>query len=418
LLWPLLFALTIPATGTFELPPGTVEIADEIRLPDGAHDLTIVGGRNTTLHAMGSFNGRAILSCKQCRGITFRDFAVDGNRAALEQRQQPPPGNLAFAKHFRNNAILVEDSDGVTFQKLRFRNVAAFAILVKTCQNVLIEDSSVRDSGSRNALGRNNTTGGFLLEEGSGPFKVARSHFENILGNGLWTHSYYWALRNHDGEFTDNTFDLIGRDAIQVGRSTRVQVHGNRGRRIGFPVEAVDREGLANPVGIDTAGNVDDCTYENNSFEEVNGKCIDLDGFHDGVVRANTCINRGKPEDYIYGNFGIALNNAAIVKSENITIADNRLEGMKFGGIFVVGSGHRIVGNRMTKLNLAHSEQPGLLASGIYLAGGAERVDPARNLRIEDNVISGYGMAAHCVGAAPTVKLSESVIRKNTCRDE
>ncbi|HME10180.1 MAG TPA: hypothetical protein VKG25_24215, partial [Bryobacteraceae bacterium] len=150
--------------------------------------------------------------------------------------------------------------------------------------------------------------------------------------------------------------------------------------------------------------------------EEVDGKCIDLDGFHDGAVRANTCINREKLENYPYGNFGIALNNTPIVKSENISITDNLLEGMKFGGIFVIGAGHHISGNQMTRLNSAH--QPGLLASGIYLAGGAAKDDPARNLRIENNVISGFGMAAHCVQAAPTVKMSDSVIQNNICRDE
>ena len=414
LLLPLLFALTAPATGTFALPPGAVDIAAEIRLPDGAHDLTILGGPNTVLHASSTFSGRALFSCLHCRHLTFRGFAVDGNRDALETRQPPPPGNLAFARYFRNNGLLVEDSDGVTFQKLQFRNIASFAILVKTSQNVLIEDCSVADSGSRNASGKNNTTGGFVLEEGTGPFRIVGSHFRNIRGNGAWTHSYYWALRNHDGEISGNTFDEIGRDAIQVGRSTRVRVHDNRGRRIGFPLEVVDQD----PVGIDTAGNVDNCTYENNLLEEVDGKCIDLDGFHDGAVRANTCINRGNAEDYPYGNFGIALNNTPIVQSGNVSITDNHLEGMKFGGIFVVGSGHRISGNQMTRLNTAHSVEPGLLESGIYLAGRAEKVDPARNLVIENNLISGFRMAAHCLEAAAAVKMGDSVIRKNACRDE
>ena len=414
MLLPLLFALTAPATGTFRLPPGTVEITAEIRLPDGAHDLTILGGLNTVLHASSTFSGRAIFSCLHCRNLTFRGFTVDGNRNALETRQPPPPGNLAFARYFRNNALLVEDSDGVTFQNLQFRNIASFAILVKTSQNVLIEDCSVADSGSRNASGKNNTTGGFVLEEGTGPFRILRSHFRNIRGNGAWTHSYYWALRNRDGEIGGNTFDEIGRDAIQVGRSTRVRVHDNRARRVGFPVEVVDQD----PVGIDTAGNVDNCIYENNLLEEVDGKCIDLDGFHDGTVRANTCINRGRAAAYPYGNFGIALNNTPIVQSGNVSITGNHLEGMKFGGIFVVGSGHRISGNQMTRLNTAHSIEAGLLESGIYLAGGAEKIDPARNLLIENNLISGYQMAAHCLQAATTVKKSDSVIRKNICRDE
>ena len=414
MLLPLLFALTVPPTGVFQLPSGAIEIAAEIRLPDGTHDLTIVGALHTTLRASNAFSGRALFTCKHCRDLIFRDFAVDGNRDALEQRQSPPPGNLAFAKYFRNNGILVEESDRVTFQKLHFRNIASFAILVKTSQHVLIEESSVADSGSRNALGKNNTTGGFVLEEGTGAFRIVRSHFENIRGNGVWTHSYYWAPRNYDGEIEENTFEQIGRDAIQIGRSTRVRVRNNYGKRIGFPVDLVD----ADPVGIDTAGNVDHCTYEDNVFEELDGKCIDLDGFHDGAVRANTCINRGKSEDYPYGNFGIALNNTPINQSENISITGNRLSGMKYGGIFVVGTGHHISGNQMTHLNSAHSAEPGVLQSGIYLAGGAAKPDPARNLRIENNLITGYRMAAHCLEAASVVNVGESAIVNNICRDE
>ncbi len=74
----------------------------------------------------------------------------------------------------------------------------------------------------------------------------------------------------------------------------------------------VDVENGGTPVGIDTAGNVDQSTYEHNRFEEIDGKCIDLDGFHDGAVRGNTCINRRPPEDYPFGHFGIVFNNASI----------------------------------------------------------------------------------------------------------
>jgi len=379
---------------TFALPPGLVEIASEIRLPDGTHDLIVTGGRDTTLRAADSFQGRAIFSCTNCRNIAFRNFAIDGNRDALEQRVMPPSGNRAFAKYFRNNGILVDESDGVTFRNLHFRNIASFPILIRTSQHVIIEDSSVVDSGSRNPAGQNNTTGGFVLEEGTGNFRILRSRFENIRGNAVWTHAYYWAARNYDGEIADNAFHQIGRDAIQVGRSTSVRVHHNYGRAIGYPAEIVD----ADPVGVDTAGNVDNCVYEKNVFEEVNGKCFDLDGFHDGVVADNICINRKKPEDYPRGNFGIALNNTPILRSENIFITGNRLEGMRYGGIFVIGSGHQITGNQTGE---------------IYLAAGASKPDPARNLRIENNLIKG---GTKCIEAAPSVKLTDSVILNNTCR--
>ncbi len=185
------------------------------------------------------------------------------------------------------------------------------------------------------------------------------------------------------------------------------------------------------PVGVDTAGNVDHSIYTENHFEEVNGKCIDLDGFHDGEVIFNSCVNKGTARDYPNGQFGIVVNNANIdMKSENITIANNTIDGAKYGGMFVVGSRHRIERNRLLNVNLAHCNesgakfgclsipgQPDYLQSGIYLAARAERPDPSRNLIIRDNVITGHKMSVRCIMAAPGVLLEDSEIASNHCED-
>jgi hypothetical protein len=428
----LLFAaLTFPATGAVRLPPGTIEVDAEIRLPEGAHDLEI-SGQGTTLRASAKFRGRAILSCHGCRNLRLRNFAVDGNRAALEKPLPLPPTDWTFERFYPNNGLLFENCDGLFADRLHFRQIANFAILVTASRRVSIEHATVRDSGSRNAKGRNNTSGGILLEEGTEDFRVLDSSFVNIRGNALWTHSRYRSPRNLRGRFVNNRFTEIGRDAIQVGHAAHVEVSGNIGARIGFPVEIVDLEGLGNPVGIDSAGNVDHGVYANNQFSEIDGKCIDLDGFHDGAVRGNVCINRGAPEAYPFGNFGIAMNNASVeMHSANIRIEDNRLEGMKFGAMFVLGSGHRILRNRMRRLNTAHCNEtharfgclalpgePGFLESGIYISDHGEKPDPARHIVIEGNIIGGYKMAAHCIEAAPGVKLSENTLTNNHCFNE
>jgi Right handed beta helix region len=427
----LLIALPFPATGMVHLPSGITEVTSEIRLPDGAHDLTIVGDRST-LRASANFHGRAIFSCHGCRQISFRNFAIDGNRQALEKPMPLAPTDRSFASFFTNNGILIEDSDGLSVDHLDFERIPSFAIIVNHSNNVLLDHVSVKDSGSLNAKGRNNTTGGILLEEGTNQFTVADSVFGNIRGNGVWTHSRYRSPRNNGGKIANNTFFDIGRDAIQVGHATSVQVVGNSGARIGLPASLVDVENAGTPVGIDTAGNVDRSVYEDNNFEEVDGKCIDLDGFHDGAVRGNTCVNRGAPEDYPYGNFGISINNTSIeMQSKNIVIEGNQLSGMKFGGIFALGEGHIIRNNRMTRLNTAHCNEtharfgclaiagePGFLESGIYLAKGGERPAPARNITIENNIVNGYKMAEHCIETAPSVKLSDNILRNNTCTNE
>ncbi|HYL73875.1 MAG TPA: right-handed parallel beta-helix repeat-containing protein [Bryobacteraceae bacterium] len=426
----LLVTLSFPKTGTVHLPRGSVAVSSELRLPDGAHDLTIVGD-HTVLRVSPKFQGRAVISCKDCRRLNLRNFAIDGNRQVLEKPLPMAPSDQAFSRFYPNNGALIENTDGLVVDHVDFTGITNFAVLVNHSKDVLLDHITVRDSGSRNAKGRNNTSGGILLEEGTESFTVADSEFHNIRGNALWTHSCYGSPRNSKGKFANNKFFDIGRDAIQLGHATEVEVSGNTGSRIGLVTELIDVENSGTPVGIDTSGNVDRSRYEYNHFEEINGKCIDLDGFHDGAVRGNTCINRGKPEDYPWGHFGIVFNNANIdMQSQNIVVEENELNGMKFGGIFVIGTGHKILRNRLLHINTAHcnenAKQFGCSAlgetevfeTGIYLGSHAERPAPARDNLIEGNTISGWKMAARCVQAAPGIKPADNTIRNNTCKDE
>jgi hypothetical protein len=426
----LLVTLSFPQTGTVHLASGPIEVSSELRLPAGTHDLTVIGD-HTVLRASASFQGRAILSCQGCRRVTFRNFAIDGNRAALEKPLPLPPSDKAFAAFYSNNGILIEDADRVEMDHIDFTNIANFAILVNHSHDVLLDHISIENSGSRNAKGRNNTSGGILLEQGTDTFTVADSIFRNVRGNAVWTHSYYGSPRNRSGKIANNKFFDIGRDAIQVGHATEVLVAGNTGNRIGYPVDLIDVEGGGTPVAIDTAGDVDRSDYEFNRFEEINGQCIDLDGFHDGIVRGNSCINRGKAEDYAFGHFGIVFNNSNIdMQSQNILVEENELDGMKFGGIFLIGTGHRILRNRMRRLNTAHCNEnrqqfgcsvlgePSVLETGIYLGSHAERPAAARSNRIEGNTISGWKMKTRCIQAAPGVKLTDNTIKGNICSDE
>lgn len=342
-----------------------------------------------------------------------------------------PAANQTFASVFANNGMLFEDADGVSLDHIDLVDIANFAILVNHSRKINLEHVSVKDSGSRNGKGRNNSSGGILFEEGVDTFTVSDSSFMNIRGNAIWTHSRSGSPRNRTGKFINNRFENIGRDAIQVGHAIAIEVSGNIGTRIGFPVDLIDVEEGGTPVAIDTAGNVDNSTYEHNEFSEINGKCIDLDGFHDGFILGNKCINRGKPEDYPFGHFGIVFNNAnRDMQSQNIDVEDNDLEGMKFGGIFVIGTGHKILRNRLLHINTAHCNEnakqfgcgalgePDVLDTGIYLGSHAEHPAPAHDNIIEGNTITGWKMKTRCIQAAPGVKLSDNTIKNNTCTDE
>jgi len=416
-----------------ELPAGVTEIQAEIEIPPGATDIEIRGAPSgSTLRASNQFQGRAIFSCERTNRVRFANFAIDGNRLSLEQRSGLPGFSTPFARFTIGNGILAASAASLKISNVRFANVPGFAILVSRCRDVSMESVRVVDSGSRTPSGRNNSTGGILLEEGTRDFTVTRCDLRQVRGNGIWTHSLATAPQNGDGLIASNHFERIGRDAIQVGHGVRVRVEDNTGREIGYPLEDVDIEDLATPVAIDTAGDTTRSEYARNQFSEVNGKCLDLDGFHDGKVRGNTCANHQGAEHYPYGNLGIVFNNSdAAMVSKEIELEDNTLVGTLFSGIFVIGENHHIAHNHLRHINLAHCDgkmakfgcnyapdQPALLRSGIYLASGGEHPSPARANVIEDNEISGFGMSANCINAAPGVAIAANRVANNTCRDD
>lgn len=424
-------AMLAQPTGVIHLPSGIIEISSELKLAPGAHDLTIAGS-NTILKASGRFEGRAILSADGARNLRITGISIDGNRQRLARPLEMAPPENYFRVYYSNNGILLDRAAGIEISNVHFTNIVNFAILISRSSGIRIADTTVADSGSLEPHGRNNTTGGIVIEEGSSDFSVRHCTFRNIRGNALWTHSLYISPRLKDGVFSENYFDTIGRDAIEVAHATSVRVEQNTGTHIGYPAPIVDVEHGGTPVAMDTAGNVDQSSYLRNTFTEIDGKCIDLDGFHDGVVRENQCVNGGHAEDYPFGHFGIVMNNAnPDMQSVNIEISGNVIDGTKFGGLFVIGRGHRIIGNTFAHLDLAgcnenaakfgciyKQDEPKMLESGIYLGRGAERRTETRGNIIRGNRISGHKMATRCIAAGPGVSLAANTIDGNQCRDD
>ena len=383
----------------------------------------------TTLRAAADFQGPAIIVVTGA-GVHLRGFTIDGNRDALEIRSGLPGYDTPFVKFTRNNGIMASGITALALDHIKLRKIAGFAVLVASSRGVTIDRLQVTDSGSRNTAGRNNATGGILLEEGTSDFRVTNCDLRNIRGNGIWTHSLYTSPRNAAGLIALNHLANIGRDAIQVGHARDIRVEENTGLWIGYPEEDVDIEGRAIPVGIDTAGNVQGSSYARNRFQEIDGKCIDLDGFHDGVIRANQCVNDLPPKTYRFGNYGIVMNNSnPDMQSKNIRVMDNTIDAPLFGGIFVIGTGNRVAHNRLLNVNTAHCNdgaaqfgcyyaagQPDMLRSGIYLGLGAERPAPAKDNVIEDNQITGYEMNTYCVVTAPGIDPKANTVRGNTCQ--
>ena len=419
------------SSGVVHLPSGVIEISSELTLAPGAHDLTIAGS-NTTLRASNRFRGRAMVSSDGARNIRIIGLSIDGNRDQLAQPLEMAPPENAFRVYYANNGILFDRAQRLEISNVHFTHIVNFAILISRSSGVRIANTTVGDSGSLDPRGRNNTTGGIVIEEGSSDFSVRDSTFHNIRGNALWTHSLYTSPRLNQGVFSDNHFDTVGRDAIEVAHASAVRVERNTGTLIGYPAPLVDIEHGGTPVAMDTAGNVDHSSYLRNHFSEIDGKCIDLDGFHDGTVHENECVNRGAAADYPFGHFGIVMNNSnPDMQSVNIEISGNLIDGTRYGGLFVMGSGHRIVGNTFAHLDLAgcnesgakfgctyKQDEPELLESGIYLSRGVARMEETRGNLIRDNKISGFKMKTRCIAAGPGVSLAANTIDGNQCRDD
>jgi hypothetical protein len=422
------------ARGVFTLPPGVTTLKHGIVI-ENSDSLTVQGApTGSTLRAADNFYGTALLTFRHAHNLSLTNFTVDGNRARVARPHGLPPSNFTFAMFEMGNGIAIEDADQLRATRLIIREIAGYALLVTRGRNVTLDGLSVSDSGSRNDNHRNNATGGVLLEDGTTDFTVTGCRFERIIGNALWTHSRLDAPRNARGLIRSNTFDTIGRDAIQIGHATDVRVLENRGMKIGYPFDAVDVEGGGVPVGVDTSGNVDQSLYSRNTFDEVNGKCFDLDGFHHSEVSFNTCRNRGGAADYPSGHYGIVFNNNnPQMRSEEVSIHDNTFTGMKYGAVFVLGSRHHIFRNQFLGVNRAgcpesHSKyqclyfagQPDILSAGIYLGESAaswSRHEPASGNVIEDNVITGYGMTRRCIASAPAVLQGSNTVQRNQCKD-
>jgi hypothetical protein len=416
-----------------ELPAGETRLDRPIVIRKGAHHVVLRGNSSgSTLVLNAGFQGSAAIDVENATDVTLSGFAIVGDRVELKSDWYLPLREAAFADFYTAHGVLVRNSRNVTIRGVTFSRIRAFPIIVNATSGLLIDSVTISDSGTLNREGHNNTTGGILIEEGSSGFEVRNSNVMRVTGNGIWTHSYSRSPRQSGGVIRDNIISTVARDAIQIGHATDVRVENNRGSQIGFPVEYVDFPGLGTPVAIDTAGNVDHSVYSGNAFTDVAGQCIDLDGFHDGAVTDNQCINKPETAAHWIGlHFGILFgNHDPGMTSANVTITGNTIQGFAYGGVFLIGDHNRIEGNRFLDLNLARCgtepipakcnallDQPDALRSGIYLSDDGGRIAATRDNIIRKNTIEGFGIAQHCVAAKAGVSLKADTITGNTCEN-
>jgi len=360
-------------TGAVTLPTGVIEISREITLPADAHDLNITG-TNTTIKASSTFRGRALIILPAGKNIAIHDLSLDGNRAAFPEPLGPPPPTAMLSRVVANNGIVAEGVQGLEIASLKATEIAGFPILINGGHNIHIRDAVITDSGTLDPAGHNNGSGGVVLEEGVTDFEIVHALVGKIRGNGIWIRSASSgaAVTAARGVISDSEFTILARAAIEISHATAITIENNTGHMIGFPGEEAVTSGAVLPTAISASGSVDHVAIRNNSFDEIAGRCLTLEGFNDGEVTGNTCA-----ED---------LFNAFVIR----------------------GTGNHITANHLTDLNHAHRDQPESLRAGIYLAVGAS------GNTLDGNDISGYGMAQHCVGGPA---LDANKLSKNLCSD-
>lgn len=376
-----------------------------------------------------NFQGSAAITVDRALNVTLSGFSIRGNRSDLKSDWYLPSKEASFADYYTANGIVVRNSTNVTIRGVRFSRIRAFPVIINATARAVVDSATIEDSGTLNRDGHNNTTGGILVEEGSSGFDVRNSNISRVTGTAIWTHSYARSPRQSDGVIRNNVISTVARDAIQIGHATRIRVENNRGSEIGFPVDYVDFPGYGTPVALDTSGNVDHSTYTGNEFTSVAGQCIDLDGFHDGEVTNNQCINDPvAAAKWIGLHFGILFgNHDPDMTSSNVTVARNTIQGFAYGGVFLIGDHNRIEDNRFLDVNLAACgtqpppakcnalpDQPNALRSGIYLSDNGGRQTQTRDNVIRGNVITGVD-PNYCVSAKPDVSLKADTIAGNAC---
>ena len=187
------------------------------------------------------------------------------------------------------------------------------------------------------------------------------------------------------------------------------------------------------PAALDTAGNVDKSAIRGNHFEDIDGKCMDLDGFHDGEIRDNAVHQPRNRTTNIPMRSSASSSITRIPDMQAVECIDHRqcdrwrgLRRSVSDGLGPGRTGNRSVGFNRDRcaddmhpaaLRLRRRRRRPCCAPASTWFRGAARPAKTMHNRITGNEVSGFGMREHCVAAAPGVSLQANTIAGNRCLD-
>ncbi len=178
--------------------------------------------------------------------------------------------------------------------------------------------------------------------------------------------------------------------------------------------------------GIALEDGTTDFDIRNNRFGGIRGVGVTLRGVDRGVVSDNDFVVIARAaiqsdssahltvENNVIHRVGVPVAEAdgppVCIRFEHTndsTVRGNNCAETLTGAMALGGSNNKVTGNHFTSLNISHDDAP-----GIWLA------PDAKGNTVENNEITGSGMEAHCVGAAPGLAANANRVGKNECAGE
>ncbi len=358
--------------------------------------LTLEGEGEATvlLRAVRVENGEGLLNVR-ANGVTLRRFRVDGQvsephaipyldpSGGPSVLRAPIHGDPMHPELLRNTSITIHRGvQDITVEDLIIERTGGYAILIDAryggvryvnFRRLQLRDNQPHVFGKPGDIRYGSWTGGIHYQNDGRDLDFARhalvgltiedSEFRRISGHAIWGHGYGFHTLNEEITVRRNRFIDVGMDGVLIANALRAVVEENQFHRIGYVASAPGAaprpawypgfrpDGADNipAVGIDTSGLVKDSVYRKNEMLNVNGHCIDLDGFTRGDVLDNTMRVSGREDSWHFvndrvaefgghqkGNFtkGINLSNTAGAEAtEQVRIEGNTL--LNLGGFAI-----------------------------------------------------------------------------------
>ncbi|MCU0226481.1 MAG: right-handed parallel beta-helix repeat-containing protein [Bryobacterales bacterium] len=459
------------------LGPGSYVLDAPLQLT--RDDITVQGQGDATVlvRAVTVENGDGLLNLR-AHGVTLRRLRVDGQVTEPELLPYTHPAGapsvLAAPIHgdpmhpllLRNTSITIHrGSSRITLEEVTIQRTGGYAILIDaryapvrdiTLRRLHLRDNRPHLFGRPGDIRYGSWTGGIHYQNDGRDLDFARHAligltvedclFERLSGHAFWGHGYGFQTLNQDILVRRNRFVEIGMDAVLIANATNATVEGNQFHRIGYVAAGkpddlrpawypgLREDGADNipAVAIDTSGLVRHSAYRNNSMVNVNGHCIDLDGFTQGAVTGNLMRVSGREDAFAYtndhveefgghrqGNFtkGINLSNtAAAAPTEDVRIEGNTLINMGGFAIALNDSQRCVVANN-------HIRHYGAIYAPIILTHSLRQ--PRQHHVSRENTITGnyihFYLEAFCVteaddlGGGPLPVEGPNYVHGNTC---